>query len=147
MRSIIQSIVASILLAMSHVTVAQGEPSAKDLEARVVQLLEAFNRQDPEAMARLLAPDLQWMNISDDRMLQEASSREELVEGMAAYFRSCPTCRSSHAGLLSTPHRVAAIEVAEWTRDGVRHTRRSICVYEFSGDLIRRVYYVPAERP
>lgn len=147
MRRVVRSVIASAVLASSQAATAQMEPTAKDREALVARLLEAFNRQDAEAMARMVTPDLQWLNISDSRTLPEANSREELLKGMAAYFKSCPTCRSSHAGLISTPNRVAAVEVAEWTQGGLRHTQRSISVYEFSGSLIRRVYYFPSERP
>jgi hypothetical protein len=126
---------------------AQPQPTASDRENLVRSLMEAFNRQDPEAMASLVTSDVQWLTISDSNIATEAGSREELRTGMAAYFRSCPTCRSSIAGMLSTPKRVTAIEVAWWQVDGSDRSQRSISVYEFSGNQIRRVYYFPAERP
>ncbi len=147
MRSALRSIIAVLVFLLPQLAASQGEPTARDREAVVTQLLEAFNRQDPEAMARLVTSDIQWLNISANRITAEASSKEQLLKDMNSYFKSCPTCRSSHAGLISTPNRVSAVEVAEWTKDGVRHTQRGISVYEFSGNLINRVYYFPAERP
>ncbi len=147
MRSALRSIIAVLVLLLPHLAASQGEPTARDREAVVTQLLEAFNRQDPEAMGRLVTSDILWLNINASSTSAEVSSKEQLLKGMGSYFKSCPTCRSSHAGLISTPNRVSAVEVAEWTKDGVRHTQRSISVYEFSGKLISRVYYFPAERP
>jgi len=147
MHSALRSSIAVLVLLLPHLAASQAEPAAPAREAVVAQLLDAFNRQDPEAMSRLVTADIQWLSISADRTSAEASSREELLKGMRSYFKSCPTCRSRHAGVISTPNRVSAVEVAEWVKDGIRHTQRSISVYEFSGSLISRVYYFPAERP
>lgn len=147
MLRILKPLIACSFLMAACVARAEGEPTAKDREALVAQLLEAFNRQDPEGMSKLVTADVQWLNVSDSTTIAEASSKEELLKGMAAYFAACPSCRSSHAGMVSTPGRVGVVEIASWTKDGVDHTQRSIAVYEFAGELIRRVYYFPAERP
>ncbi len=108
--------------------------------------MDAFNAHDVKAMAALVTNDVQWLNVADDKVTEETGSRDALVASMTAYFKSCPTCRSSLAGVIATANRVSAVEVAHWQgRDGPR-TQRGIAVYEFSGELIRRVYYYPAEK-
>jgi ketosteroid isomerase-like protein len=121
--------------------------TAKEREALVAKLLEAFNRQDAQGMSELVTNDVQWLNIDGERTSPDASSRQELIEGMTAYFKSCPSCRSRLSEIMTSSDRLAAIEVAEWEKAGVKHSQSSISVYEFQGNLIRRVYYFPAERP
>ena len=69
-----------------------------------------------------------------------------MISAMDAYFKSCPTCQSQLADVIASRDRVSAIEVASWRGKDGSKTQSGIAVYEFFGDLIRRVYYFPAER-
>ncbi len=124
---------------------AQTEPTAADREVLVRKFVEAFNRQDPDAMMGMMAPNIQWLSVDGEKISSEGSSREGIGAGMKKYFKSCPTCRSTLAGVVATPNRLTAVEIAQWKKGGVDKEQRSVSVYEFSGALISRVYYFPAE--
>ncbi len=118
---------------------------ADDRAAVVRQFLEAFNAQDAAAMAALVTDDVQWLSVSDGATAVEVEGRSALTAAMTDYFSACPSCRSEIASLMSSRERVSVVEVASWDgADGPR-SQRSMAVYEFSGALIRRVYYFPEE--
>ena len=125
---------------------AQAEPTALERETLVRQFIDAFNRHDSDAMMSMMAPQIQWLNISGDTITAEGSSREAIGKSMRAYFKSCPTCRSQLTGVVATAHRLSAVELAQWQGQSGSREQRSVSVYEFSGPLISRVYYFPAEK-
>lgn len=128
---------------------AQSPPLAVAPEARerlVQQFVAAYNAQDSAAMGRLITDDVQWLSIEGEKVAVEAGSRQALLTSMDAYFRSCPSCRSTLSGTVATTDRVSAVETAQWRSAIGLKQQRSISVYEFDGPLIRRVYYFPAER-
>jgi hypothetical protein len=117
-----------------------------DLTVIVREFVAAFNAHDSIAMSKFVAEDVQWLSISGDSVSIETDGKPALISAMDGYFQSCPTCRSHIREMIASGERVSAIEEAVWEgRDGPR-TQRSLSVYEFSGQLIRRVYYFPAER-
>jgi hypothetical protein len=65
---------------------------------------------------------------------------------MNSYFKSCPTCQSRLTSLIASRERISAIEAASWEGKNGPRTQSGVSVYEFSGELIRRVYYFPAEK-
>ena len=136
------------LLALTFVSAAsaQSAPTGADREALVRQFVDAFNRQDPDAMMAMMTPDIQWLNVDGEKISSEGAGRDAIGAGMKKYFKSCPTCRSRLAGVVATPNRLTAIEVAQWKKADADKEQRSVSVYEFSGQLISRVYYFPAER-
>jgi hypothetical protein len=112
----------------------------------VREFVAAFNARDSVAMSKLVAEDVQWLSISGDSVSIETDGKSVLISAMDGYFQSCPTCRSHIKEMIASGERVSAIEEAVWEgRDGPRR-QRSLSVYEFSGKLIKRVYYFPAER-
>ncbi len=125
---------------------AQPQPTAKERETLVQKFVEAFNQQDPDAMMAMMAPNIQWLNVEGEKISSEGSSREAIGASMKKYFKSCPTCRSRLDGVVATPNRLTAVEVAQWKSGALSKEQRSVSVYEFSGPLISRVYYFPAER-
>ncbi len=140
--------IAAYMLAstlMSNVT-AQTQPTAKDREVLVQKFVDAFNQHDPEAMMAMMAPNIQWLNVDGEKISSEGSSREGIGASMKKYFKSCPTCRSRLDGVVATPNRLTAVEVAQWKSGAASKEQRSVSVYEFAGPLISRVYYFPAER-
>mmetsp|Transcript_15320 Transcript_15320/g.48323 ORF Transcript_15320/g.48323 Transcript_15320/m.48323 type:complete len:144 (+) Transcript_15320:211-642(+) len=112
----------------------------------VERFVAAFNAQDSGAMASLVADDIEWLSIVNNEISVEAKGKTNLVESMDAYFKSCPTCRSELSEMISTASRVSAIELASWQGKNGASSQRAISVYEFSGGLITRVYYFPAEK-
>ncbi len=121
------------------------EPTSPHLHT-VEQFVAAFNAHDSKAMAALVADDIDWLSIADQKVAVEISGKGELIKSMDAYFKSCPSCRSSLSGVVSTSVRVSAVEIASWQgKDGLK-SQKSLSVYEFSDALIRRVYYFPAEK-
>jgi len=125
---------------------AQDLPAAKDRENQVMAFIAAFNQQDADAMMQMLTPQAQWLSVDGEKITAEGASRDAIGKSMRSYFKSCPTCRSRLAGVVATANRLTAVEVAQWqTSAGKQKEQRGVSVYEFSGPLISRVYYFPAE--
>ena len=112
----------------------------------VEKFVAAFNAQDSHAMASLVADDIEWLSIVSNEVIVEARGKSNLIESMDTYFKSCSTCRSELSEMVSTTSRVSAVEVASWQEKSGIRSQRAISVYEFSDDLIIRVYYFPAEK-
>lgn len=115
-------------------------------EQTVRDFMAAFNRQDSDAMSRLVTDDVQWLSIDGDAISVETDGRTALLSAMNSYFESCPTCRSRLAALIASRDRVSAIETASWQGKNGPQTQSGASVYEFSEGLIKRVYYFPAEK-
>ena len=124
--------------------VYSGESDSPHLRT-VEQFVAAFNAQDSGAMAALVTDDIEWVSIAGSEVAIETSGKKQLVSSMDVYFKSCPTCRSSLSGFIASAERVSAMEVASWQGKTGPKSQSSFSVYEFSGGLIRRVYYFPAE--
>ncbi|GAB3035598.1 nuclear transport factor 2 family protein [Bowmanella dokdonensis] len=121
-----------------------GPPEVEN-EQIVRDFLAAFNEHNSAAMAELVTADVQWLSIDGEALLVEAKGKAALVESMDSYFSSCASCRSRITELTVLKDRISAVEVASWqSREGLQQ-QRALCVYEFSGGLIRRVYYFPDE--
>ena len=67
------------------------------------------------------------------------------VAAMDGYFAACASCRSELLDAQAYGSRVSVIEQASWRVNDEERSQSSIAVYEFTGDLIARVYYFPAE--
>lgn len=126
---------------------AQSDVPEPRHEHTVHAFIAAFNAQDSSAMAALVTDDVQWLSVNGDSIAVETSGKAGLVSAMDRYFQSCPTCRSEPVTIIASRDRVGAVETASWQgRDGSPKSQSGVSVYEFSGGLIRRVYYFPAER-
>ncbi|MCR9279437.1 MAG: nuclear transport factor 2 family protein [Pseudomonadaceae bacterium] len=111
----------------------------------VQSYLRAFNAQDAQAMAAMVADDVKWLSINKESVSVELEGKDALVPAMQSYFDSCPTCRSAIGRLVWTDNLVSVIETASWEVNGETRTQRSLAVYEFDGKLIQAVYYFPEE--
>jgi len=120
------------------------EPMAPNVST-VKRFVAAFNAHDSGAMAEFVADDVAWLSITGKHVAVEITGKSELVASMNAYFESCPTCQSELSGVISTPARVSAIEIASWQDKSGSRSQSSISVYEFSEGVIQRVYYFPSE--
>jgi hypothetical protein len=79
------------------------------------------------------------LSIDGASLHAETNSKQELRASMESYFAGCGACQAKLSQLFASGTRVSALELA------VSSGQQSLSVYEFSGDLIRRVYYFPAE--
>ena len=125
---------------------AQTASPAQSREELVKRFVAAFNQHDPDAMVAMVTEDVEWLSVDGRTVGRETEGKTQLRTSMAAYFKGCPTCRSTLAGVTASKDRVATVEVATWTSAQGPREQRGLAVYEFSGQLIRRVYYFPVER-
>ena len=128
------------------VPMAQSQESGPANLRTVEHFVAAFNAHDVEAMGALVTADISWLSLDGGVLAVESSDKRELIADMHAYFKSCPTCRSSLSATVSTPERVSAVEIASWQGKTGAKSQTALSVYEFSEGLIHRVYYFPAER-
>ena len=96
-------------------------------------------------MAQYVTEDVQWLSVNGDKITIETSGKENLVAAMSGYFKSCPSCQSQLEDFTVLGSRVSVVEEASWRRNGELRSQKSLTVYEFSNNLIHRVYYFPAE--
>ena len=114
-------------------------------EQIVRSYIAASNARDTETMLRMVVDDVQWLSIDGDTVVKETNNKAELRVGMVEYFKSCGSCKSRLERIFSTHRSVSALEVASFETSSGIQEQQSISVYEFAGDLIRRVYYFPVE--
>ena len=139
-------LVSVCLGAFVGLATAADRSVAETQEQIVRSYVAAFNLHDTEAMLKMVTDDVQWLNIDGEKIIKETNNKEELRSGMVGYFKSCSSCKSRLAHVFSTGARVSALEIASSeTSKGVRE-QQSVSVYEFSGALIKRVYYFPVEK-
>ena len=112
---------------------------------QVEQFVAAFNDHNAERMAQYVTEDVQWLSVNGDKITIETSGKENLVAAMSGYFKSCPSCQSQLEDFTVLGSRVSVVEEASWRRNGELRSQKSLAVYEFSNNLIHRVYYFPAE--
>ena len=131
---------------------AQVLPSVADKsnahkhEITVQNYINAFSAQDVDAMLEMVTDDVQWLTIDGETITKQTNSKQELRKAMVDYFSSCSTCRSRLANAFSTNSKVSAVEIVSYqTRNGLKEDK-SVSLYEFSGSLIKRVYYFPVEK-
>lgn len=129
------------LLAATFSATAQSALRAQAVHDYVA----AYNERRLDAMMARVTDDVQWLSIEGDRLRVETDGKAALQQALSAYFRDCGTCRSTLTVLHSSDRQVSAIETAHWVSDAGPRSQRSLSVYEFSGALIHRVYYFPAE--
>ena len=112
---------------------------------QVEQFVAAFNDHNAERMAQYVTEDVQWLSVNGDKITVETLGKESLVKAMSGYFTSCPSCQSQLEDFTVLGSRVSVVEEASWRRNGELRSQKSLAVYEFSNNLIHRVYYFPAE--
>ncbi len=118
----------------------------KTNEQRVRDYVSAFNKHDIDTMLGMVSDDIQWLSVAGDKITVETQGKAKLRESLAAYFKSTPSVKSELEWARVTASRVAALERAAWQGKSGPKSQASLSVYEFSGSLISRVYYYPAEK-
>ena len=112
---------------------------------QVEQFVAAFNDHNAERMAQYVTEDVQWLSVNGDKITVETRGKESLVKAMSGYFTSCPSCQSRLEDFTVLGSRISVVEEASWRRNGELRSQKSLAIYEFSNNLIHRVYYFPAE--
>ncbi len=138
-----------ILLALLHLMATPKSFAAetpKPNEQRVRDYVSAFNKHDIDTMLSMVSDDIQWLSVAGDKITVETQGKAKLRESLAAYFKSTPSVKSELEWVRVTASRVAALERAAWQGKSGLKSQASLSVYEFSGRLISRVYYYPAEK-
>ena len=126
---------------------AASATSSEQLQQQIVhRYIAAFNARDTESMLNLTTDDVQWLSIDGEKISKETNNQEELRKGMEDYFESCSSCKSRLTHIFSTGSRVSTLEIASYANSQGAQQQQSLAVYEFSGLLIKRVYYFPAEK-
>lgn len=141
MRSMIAGIT---MLVMTGVGVAQQNGKAM---ATAVQLLDAFNRHDPAAMAALVDEQFELYYVSEGKIELAAQGPQDLEAQMTEYFKSRPTVRSEVEGSIDGPRFVAFRERAGSRHGDVERSQSSLAVYEVVDGKVLRAWYYPAEDP
>lgn len=138
-----------VLLALLSPAAMPASPAAQTpepKEQRVREYISAFNKRDIDTMLSMVSDDIQWISVAGDKVTIETQGKARLRESLAAYFESVPSARSELEWVRVTASRVAALEKAMWQSKSGPRSQASLSVYEFSGGLISRVYYYPAEK-
>lgn len=140
----IQAVGLLALISLAGPVQAQ-DPRPEQLKQIVHDYIQAFSEHDLAAMMGMVTDDVQWLSVDNDQLVIVTDDRAALAASMASYFESCASCQSQIAATQASANRVSALEVVRFeTANGPREMQ-SLSVYEFSGDLISRVYYFPAE--
>ena len=142
--TLMKSLAVIALLAATQVHAAPLPP-----EAVVRANLDAFNRQDVEALVATVAEDFAWYNIDGAKMAPETTGRESLRKGMQGYFKSLPSARSAHESVIVNGAFVSVKEKAMWKNkagESKSKSQTALAVYEVQEGLIKRVWYFPVQK-
>ncbi len=122
-------------------------PPIEGPEAVVRAHLVAFNAKDIDAMAKRVAEDYVWYNVSGDQMSIESKGRDALRKGMEGYFKNLPSAKSELHMLSTNGNFVSVRERATWkTKSGEDRSQNAFAIYEVVDGLIKRVWYYPTQK-
>ena len=106
--------------------------------------VDAFNRQDTGAMISFVTADTRWMFVSDDKLVIETSSRDQLEAMMQQYLSGPSQTRSELVSIAESGPFVHTVEAAYWIDEGVERSQCSVAVYQFDAAKISNVWYFDA---
>jgi len=121
--------------------------TARSLDQKVKQFVEAANRQDVETMVGAVEPRFRWMQIDGEKLQIEVVGAEQLRSWLDGYFQATPSARTRISEVQVDGAFASTVEHVEF-RDskGVLRKQSATCVYEFGeAGLIRNVWYFPAQ--
>jgi len=140
-----RAILPVLLAVLASAQAVPLDPSAVEREKLVREFVAAFNAQDSRRMLALADEKIEWISLTGAALKVDAAGATALQRSMDAYFKQCPSCRSTLEWVQSSTQRVVTLERAEWIRQGERKSQTGLAVYEFRQRKISRVYYFPAE--
>jgi hypothetical protein len=141
-----RALATAFVVVLALATAGMSQTKERGL-ATARQLLEAFNRHDPAAMAALVTDDFELYYVTDGKSELSATGPDDLRTQMTDYFRSRPTVRSEVEGSIDGPRFVAFRERAGSRQGDRERSQSSLAVYEVVDGKIARAWYYPAEDP
>ena len=131
-----RTVLCLLSLALASAAFAAEEPRALDVAQ---QLVDAFNRHDPKAMAALVADEFELYYVGDDGNAALALTGPEALEKeMTGYFEAVPNVASKITDQVDGKAFVSF-------REQIVGGASSLAVYEVREGKILRVWYYPAE--
>ena len=123
---------------------AQTAPSPADPLAVAKLFVEGFNRHDPGAMIAQAAPEVQWLNVTGDRIVPDATGQTALRDWMAKYLSVYPTMRKTIEQSMVHAPFVSVWERDRWKgKDGGERTQAQLVIYQVEEGKIQRIWRYP----
>ena len=128
----------------------ESNPSRLSL---VESYVEAFNARNIEKMLSMVTDDVHWMSIIKVKTAVETSSKQALGAVLKDYFVQVPSVKSQWIKANTFGNWAFGVEQVSWqssqSTSGQKEvqtiTQCSLSVYQFEGQLIKRVWYFPSE--
>lgn len=116
--------------------------------------MAAFNDTDVAEMMELVSTKVEWVTHMQGGGVAKADGQSALRTTMDKYFAAVPTVRTEIEGLFAGGNFVSMRERVSWTEQkkvagemvDIKKSTVSISVYEIEDNLIRRVWYYPADK-
>ena len=145
-----QWLVLALALLMAGCTSAGGTSIATKAGGEALRVVQehsrSFNRRDLGGMMAGVSPEVEWYSVDGENIALELRGRDALRDAMADYFKATPSFRSEIESAVVSGAYVSVCERASWQSASGPRTQTAIAVFEVRDDLIRRVWYYPAER-
>ncbi|MFK7957633.1 MAG: DUF6265 family protein [Lysobacterales bacterium] len=133
-------------IAFDRCAQASGSRPPSDANAMLVKrYVEAYNQCDLAEAAKLMHPDIQWLNISGAELTSAANDKDQLVAELESYMANGCSVRSELSQWSVNERFVTVKETAHWTTDdGSAQSQSATAVYEIADQKILNVWYYPA---
>lgn len=106
----------------------------------------AYNDRDIDAMVALMHDDIEWLAVEGGQVSAMARGKADLVAQLREYVASPAATTSTLSDSVINGRFIAVTETASWiSPDGDTRSQAALAVYELEDDLIRRVWYYPAQ--
>ena len=134
------------------------QPSIKvdeqDRLSLVERYISAFNDKNIEQMLSLVTDDIHWMSIIETKAVVETSTKQALAAALKSYFTQVPSVKSKWIKSNAFGSWVFGVEQVSWLsakntgsqNDGQTKIQCSLSVYQFEDQLIKSVWYYPAQK-
>lgn len=119
---------------------AAMDESGDSLVSKVKQYIAFYNAADIEGMQHMMADNIRWMSVANDKVSVETENKQQLTQAMSQYFQSAGT-QSEMLQSHTVGNFVSGIEKASWQSDGKLRSQCSPVIYEFNADKIKNVWY------
>ncbi len=138
-RIIFMALVALSLLACTPPQSSDGHPV-------IMAYSQAYNDKDLAKMTSLMHPDIEWLSVSGEGMEVAAKGKDVLAAEMKRYFEAPTMPEGALNGWSLNGDYIAVTETASWTDDaGQDKSQSALTVYQIENNLVRRVWYYPAQ--
>ncbi|MCW8875731.1 MAG: nuclear transport factor 2 family protein [Kangiellaceae bacterium] len=138
------------------------QPSTKvtnlDRLSLVEEYIEAFNARDIQQMLSRVTDDIHWMSIMETKAAVETSTKQALAVALKDYFVQVPSVKTKWIKTNTFGSWAFGVEQVTWLssksasgqsgdQNGMQmKIQCSLSVYQFEGQLIKSVWYYPAQK-